>query len=75
MSVLDDITDVENLGLNLGIRMSALKRITISYPLMEKQKKKVIYYWLQRRDIVRHKQNEHPHGVDLLMLCICSIPD
>ena len=60
MSVLNDITNVESLGLNLGICMSASERITINYPLMERQKTKVIYYWLQRRDIVRHKQNEHP---------------
>ena len=57
---LKDITDVEALGLELGIRMSALERIMIDYPLLERQKKKVIFYWLKRRDIVRHKQNEHP---------------
>ena len=60
MSVLNDITNVERLGLNLGIHMSALERIMINYPLMERQKTKAIYYWLQRRDIVWHKHNEHP---------------
>ena len=57
---LDDIADIEHLGLKLGIRMSALKKIQVDYPQLEGQKANVIYCWLQRRDIVRHKQNEHP---------------
>ena len=62
---LEDITDVEGLGLNLGIRMSALERITIDYQLLEKRKTKVIYHWLKRKDIVRQKQNEHPTWSEL----------
>ena len=57
---LHDIADVERLGLSLGIRMSALKKIKIEYPDLEGQKTNIVYCWLQRRDIVRHKQNEHP---------------
>ena len=57
---LRDITDVVGLGLKLGIRMSALKKITADYPQLERQKTEVVYYWLKRREIVRDKQNEHP---------------
>ena len=57
---LDDIADVERLGLNLGIRMSALERIIIDYPQLERQKTKVIFYWLKRREIIPRRQNEHP---------------
>ena len=57
---LNDIADVERLGLILGLRMSALKKIKSDYPELEGQKANVIYCWLQRRDIVQQKQNEHP---------------
>ena len=57
---LHDIADVECLGLNLGIRMSALKKIKSDYSQLEGQKANVIYCWLQRRDIIQPKQNEHP---------------
>ena len=57
---LSDISDVETLGLKLGIRMSALEKIMFEYPQLERQKTKVIYYWLKRKDIIREKQNEHP---------------
>ena len=57
---INDITDVEDLGLNLGIRMSALQKIKADHPQLERQKKMVIYYWLTRRDIVREQRNELP---------------
>ena len=57
---LNDITHVERLGLNLGIRMSALKKVKFDYPQLEEQMTNIIYYWLQRREIVRQKQSEHP---------------
>ena len=57
---LHDITDIEALGLALGIRMSALEKIAVDYPKLDKQKTKVIYYWLTRKDIVRQRQGESP---------------
>ena len=57
---LNDITDVEGLGLALGIRMSALKKIVLDYSKLDKQKTEVIYYWLTRKDIVRQRQRECP---------------
>ena len=57
---LEDINDVEGLGLNLGLRMSTLERIMTDYRLLERQKTKVVYHWLKRRGIVRQKQNELP---------------
>ena len=58
---LSAINDIEHLGLALGIRMSALDKIRLDYSQVEKQKTRVIYYWLTRRDIVRQRQNEHPN--------------
>ena len=57
---LNDVADVECLGLSFGIRMSALDKIKLDYPQLEGQKRRVIYYWLKRKEIVRRKQNEHP---------------
>ena len=57
---LNDIADVEGLGLALGIRMSALEKIALDNTKLDKQKTKVIYYWLTRKDIVRKRQGEYP---------------
>ena len=57
---IGDITDVQCLGLKLGIRMSALLRIKAEDSQLEGQKTMVIYHWLTRRDIVQQKQNERP---------------
>ena len=57
---LNDVTDIESLGLALGIRMSALEKIALNYSKPDKQKTKVIYYWLTRKDIVRQKEREFP---------------
>ena len=57
---LNDVTEVEGLGLALGIRMSALEKIALDYSKLDKQKTKVIYSWLTRKDIVRQRQRECP---------------
>ena len=57
---LSDVTDVEELGLALGIRMSALEKIVLDYPRVDKQKRKVIYYWLTRKEIGRQRRGESP---------------
>ena len=57
---LDDIIDVERLGLHLGIRMSTLERIQADYSSLERQKTEVICHWLKRRDIIQQKQDERP---------------
>ena len=57
---LKEINDVEELGLKLGLRMSTLESITIDYQPLKKQKTRVVYLWLERKDIVRKKQNELP---------------
>ena len=57
---LYNISDVSGLGLNLGIRMSALEIIEKDYRSSRDQLRMVIYHWLIRRGIGRQKQNEHP---------------
>ena len=71
-TMLDGITDVEGLGLNLGIRMSALERIMYEYPHPRNQKATVIYHWLKRKDIVRQKQNVLPTW-DVLATAVASL--
>ena len=59
-AAVHDIADAEILGLNLGIRLSALDKIKVDYPQLEGRKTRVIHCWLKRNDIVRRRQNEHP---------------
>ena len=58
VSELHDVTEILKLGLALGLRKSALDRITKDNTNLEDQKIEVIHYWLTRKDIVRQKQGE-----------------
>ena len=60
VAAVRDIADAEILGLDLGIRLSALDKIKADYPQLEKQKTRIIHCWLKRNEIVRRRQNEHP---------------
>ena len=60
VSELHDVTDILKLGLDLGIRKSALDKIIRDNANLEDRKIEVIHYWLTRRDIVRQKQGERP---------------
>ena len=60
VAAVRDIADAEILGLNLGIRLSALDKIKVDYPQLEGRKTRVIHCWLKRNDIVRRRQSEHP---------------
>ena len=57
---LNNVTDVQTLGVNLGIRQPALLKIMNSYDWLEKQKMQVLYYWLKRLEIIERKQSEEP---------------
>ena len=65
LTEFSDICDVETLGLDLGIRMSSLEKIMTEHPQLERQKTRVIYHWLKRRDIVQEKQDKHPTWTEL----------
>ena len=61
--ILEDIhqvTDIEGLGLNLGLYMSAIKNIQGECKYPEQQKRRIIWYWLLRKDIVPYKQSCPP---------------
>ena len=59
ISELNDISNIEPLALNLGIRMSAWLKIEAKHPQqVEKQKTRVLYYWLSRMEIIEDKQSE-----------------
>ena len=57
---LDAIVDVRGLGLYLGLRMSTLQKIREDERTLEKEKVKIIQYWLRRKDIIRDKEREMP---------------
>ena len=56
---LENISDIHSLGLNLGIRMAALKEICQLWPPSQ-QKMEVIFSWLTRKDIIKEKLGEVP---------------
>ena len=58
--ILEDIhqvTDIEGLGLNLGLYMSAIKNIQGECKYPEQWKRRIIWYWLLRKDVVPYKQS------------------
>ena len=58
---LNDVSNVQTLALNLGIRPSALIKIMADYPQqVETQKMHVLYHWLKRVEIIESKQSENP---------------
>ena len=72
VAVLDDIADVERLGLNLGIRLSALDKIKADYSQLEGRKMRLVHCWLKRKNIVRQEKNEHPTW-DALASAVASL--
>ena len=53
---IHELSDVERLGLNLGLYMPAIERIQDQYKSPGQQERRIILYWLQRKDIVPNKQ-------------------
>ena len=63
---LRDMSDVEPLALSLGIRMTAWLRIASEHPQqVETQKRRVLYHWLKRMEIIGSKQSERPSWAGL----------
>ena len=54
---IHQITDIEGLGLNLGLHMSAISKIQDEYRSPEQQKMRIIRHWLRRKDIVPNKES------------------
>ena len=48
---IHQIADIEGLGLNLGLHMSAISKIQDEYKSPEQRKRRIIWYWLLRKDI------------------------
>ena len=65
ISELYGISHVFRLGLFLGIRFSALKKIEEDYRSSKQGLRRVIYHWLIRRDIKAWRQGEHPTWIRL----------
>ena len=51
------VTNIQRLGLHLGLYISAIDKIQDQYKSPEQQKTRIIQYWLQRKDIIPDKQS------------------
>ena len=63
---LHQVTDVQSLGLNLGLCLSAIFKILDEYKSLEQQKARIIWLWLQRKDIIPDKQSCLPTWCELV---------
>ena len=57
---LGAVVDVRGLGLFLGLRMSTLQKIRQDERSLEKQKVKILQYWLMRKGLIQEKEREVP---------------
>ena len=60
-----NITEVVQLGLNLGLHPAAIVKIKLDNKTLEDQKTWILYAWLQRKDIVPKKQSCLPTWSEL----------
>ena len=59
------VTKIESLGLSLGLHMSAIDKIQADYRSSEEQKTRIIWHWLQRKDIIPNRQSHDPSWNEL----------
>ena len=57
---IHQVTKIERLGLNLGLHMSAIDKIQAEYSSPEERKTRIIWHWLQRKDIIPNRQSHDP---------------
>ena len=57
---VESITDMEGLGLALGIYMTSVQKIMESSSQLH-QKREIIWYWLTRKDIIPSKCGQVPN--------------
>ena len=60
-----DITEVVQLGLNLGLHPKAIVKIKLENKTLEDQKTWILFAWLERNDIVPKKQSCLPTWSEL----------
>ena len=72
---LESITDVEGLGLSLGLRMSALESIMIDYqPLEKAEDKSHLPLAEKKRHCAARNKTSSQHGLDSLNQWLVSTP-
>ena len=54
------MSQVQSLGLNLGLLASAIEKIQKDFASVKEQKIELIKYWLRRREIIRNMQSCPP---------------
>ena len=57
---IKSVSQVQSLGLALGLLISAIDKIQKDYASVKEQKVQVIKWWLRRTDIIRKMQSRHP---------------
>ena len=60
LTEIKSLSQVQSLGLALGLLSSAIDEIRKDITSVKDQKAEVIKYWLKRREIIRHKQSCPP---------------
>ena len=53
---IKSVSEVESLGLNLGLLMSAINEIQKDFMTVKKQRIQIISRWLRRTEIIREMQ-------------------
>ena len=62
---IESVRRVQSLGQALGVQKSAVEKIQKEYASVEEQKIQVVYYWLQRIEIVPEKSSCSPTWSEL----------
>ena len=60
LTEIKSVSEVESLGLNLGLLISAINEIQRDVTTVKKQKIQIITRWLRRTEIIRGMQACHP---------------
>ena len=56
LTEIKSVSEVESLGLNLGLLMSAINEIQKDFTTVKKQRIQIINRWLRRAEIIREMQ-------------------
>ena len=56
LTEIKSVSEVESLGLNLGLLISAIDEIQKDFATVKKQRIQIIKYWLKRTEIIQEMQ-------------------
>ena len=62
---IKSVSEVESLGLNLGLLISAIDEIQKDFVTVKRQRIQIIKYWLRRTEIIQEMQDSPPTWTQL----------